>query len=192
MPFAFFDRLFHAFAPSLFHGLNAFGAFGVILGGMAGTAATGLGGLLHALVPFLAGLLIFLVTLSCFSTSVVITVTMMPPFVAVVVAPPVMAVSITVMISAAVLVAIVIQHILLAEEGGFAAFFAGAGFAFAFRSFAGAFAGAAVLELLAHFIQFLGLFLGEDGAHFLLVFLTESAEFFPGAFPVAALSDFGH
>ena len=159
---------------------------------MAGTAATGLGGLLHALVPFLAGLLIFLVTLSCFSTSVVITVTMMPPFVAVVVAPPVMAVSITVMISAAVLVAIVIQHILLAEEGGFAAFFAGAGFAFAFRSFAGAFAGAAVLELLAHFIQFLGLFLGEDGAHFLLVFLTESAEFFPGAFAVAALSDFGH
>ena len=188
MPFAFFDRLFHAFAPSLFHGLNAFGAFGVILGGMAGTAATGLGGLLHALVPFLAGLLIFLVTLSCFSTSVVITVTMMPPFVAVVVAPPVMAVSITVMISAAVLVAIVIQHILLAEEGGFAAFFAGAGFAFAFRTFAGA----AVLELLAHFVQFLGLFLGEDGAHFLLVFLTESAEFFLGAFAVAALSDFGH
>ena len=167
LPFAFFDRLFYAFAP------------------------------------FLAGLLIFLVTLGCFSTAVVImvAVTMMAPFVAIVVATPMMALSITIMIPTAVLVAIVIQYILLAGKGGFAAFFAGAAFALAFaaRALTGpAFSFTAwtlprtSLRASSHFLQFLGLFFSEDGLHFLLVFVTESAEFLTNPLAVAAFTGFSH
>jgi len=190
LPFAFFDRLFHAFAP------------------------------------FLAGLLIFLVTLGGFSTTVVImvAVTMMAPFVAIVVvtpmmaisitimiptvvfvvivvATPMMAISITIMIPTAVLVAIVIQYILLAGEGGFATFFAGAAFALAFaaRALAGpAFSFTAwtlsrtSLRDSSHFLQFLGLFFSEDGSHFLLVFFAESAESLTNPLAVFVFPGFSH
>jgi hypothetical protein len=167
LPFAFFDRLFHAFAP------------------------------------FLAGLLIFLVTLGGFSTTVVImvAVTMMAPFVVIVVATPMMAISITIMIPTAVLVAIVIQYILLAGEGGFATFFAGAAFALAFA--ARALAGPAFSFTSwtlprtsrrdsSHFLEFLGLFFSEDGSYFLLVFFAVSAESLTNPLAVFAFPGFSH
>ena len=186
-------------------------------------------------------LLIFLVTLGCFSTTVVImvavtmmapfvaivvatpmmalsitimipaavlvaivimvTVTMMAPFVAIVVATPMMALSITIMFPTTVLVAIVIQYILLAGEGGFATFFAGAAFALAFA--ARAWTGPAFsfnawtlprtsLMASSHFLQFLGLFLSEDGSHFLLVFFAESAESLTNPLAVFAFPGFSH
>ena len=159
--------------------------------------------LFHAFAPFLAGLLIFLVTLGGFSTTVVImvAVTMMAPFVVIVVATPMMAISITIMIPTAVLVAIVIQYILLAGEGGFATFFAGAAFALAFA--ARALAGPAFsftswtlprtsLRDSSHFLQFLGLFFSEDGSYFLLVFFAESAESLTNPLAVFVFPGFSH
>ena len=186
-------------------------------------------------------LLIFLVTLGCFSTTVVImvAVTMMAPFVAIVVATPMMALSITIMIPAAVLVAIVImvavtmmaplvaivvatpmmvlsitimiptvvlvaiviQYILLAREGGFATFFAGAAFALAFAaraltgptfSFTAWTLPRTSLRASSHFLQFLGLFFSEDSSHFLLVFFAESAESLTNPLAIFAFPGFSH
>jgi hypothetical protein len=148
-------------------------------------------------------LLIFLVTLGCFSTTVVImvAVTMMAPFVAIVVATPMMALSITIMIPAAVFVAIIIQYILLAGEGGFATFFAGAAFALAFAaraltwpafSFTAWTLPRASLRASSHFLEFIGLFLSEDGSYFLLVFFAESAESLTNPLAVFAFPGFSH
>ena len=124
--------LFHPLCPSLFHGLNALGAF------------------------------------------VVIPVMVIPP-----------AVAVTPRIT------IFVQYILNTLEGGFAAFLAGprSGPAFAFtpRALAGA-----ALETLAHFVELLGLLFGEDGAHFLLVFLAQRTKFLADTFAITAFAGFGH
>ena len=48
------------------------------------------------------------------------------------------------------------------------------------------------LRASSHFVHFLGLFFSEDSSHFLLVFVTESAEFLTNPLAVATFTGFSH
>jgi len=156
---------------------------------------TGLGGLFHALGPFLTGLLIFLLALGCLGAAfVVITLAMFTIALGLglfaaglellaVLLVTLLAFGLVFLVTlgglgaalvAVVIIAtatvVVIDHEGLAVEAGVGAFLAG-------RALGAAFATAGALRaLLLELSQFLALFLGEDGGEFLLAFLAQLGE----------------